>query len=157
MMGKTARLGMIVALAVAGAGMARAADTADESGVLSKRYASQENAGPAGWVLQSYRPCYILPVAYGLDVSDQPLIDAQGEDAAELQDTEIKFQFSFKVPVWEDMLGSRNSLYAAYTQLSMWQAYNADESSPFRDTNYEPEFFGLTETDFDMLGLKTRA
>jgi phospholipase A1 len=88
-------------------------------------------------------------------VSDQPLIDAGSEDP-NLQDTDIKFQFSFKVPLWDDIAGSRNSLFAAYTQLSMWQAYNADESSPFRDTNYEPEFFVFSEMDVDVLGLKNR-
>jgi phospholipase A1 len=127
----------------------------ENEGVLTKRMQSQEASGPAQWVLQAYRPSYILPVAYGLDVSDQPIKDAGDEDP-DLQDTEIKFQFSFKVPIWEDVAGSRNSLYAAYTQLSMWQAYNADESSPFRDTNYEPEFFVLTEMDVDVLGLRNK-
>ena len=38
-----------------------------------------------------------------------------------------------------------------------WQAYNADESEAFRDTNYEPEIFMLFDTDFDVLGMKNRA
>lgn len=49
--------------------------------------------------------------------------------------TEINFQVSVKV-----RLLNRN-LYFAYTQQSFWQAYNQKNSSPFRETNYNPEFF----------------
>jgi phospholipase A1 len=50
------------------------------------------------------------------------------------------------MPVIEGMFGSDVDLYAAYTNLSFWQAYNRDISSPFRETNHEPELF-LTVPD----------
>lgn len=50
-------------------------------------------------------------------------------------ESEVVFQLSAK----HDLLGSR--VYLAYSQISFWQAYNKDESSPFRDTNYNPEIF----------------
>ncbi|MDH5181535.1 MAG: phospholipase A [Gammaproteobacteria bacterium] len=55
-----------------------------------------------------------------------------------LQDTEIKFQISFKSQI---MTGYDRQLrlYAAYTQLSLWQMFNSHQSSPFRESNYEPE------------------
>src|SRR5262245_49771820 len=108
--------GMTLALALAGAAVAAETnpDITAEPGVLWKRLQAQEGSGPSGWVLQAYRPSYILPVAYGLDWSEQPLRDADPDSDAEFQDTEIKFQFSFKIPIWEDISGSRNSLYAAY-------------------------------------------
>lgn len=56
-----------------------------------------------------------------------------------LQKAEMKFQFSFKVPIGHHFLFSDDQIYFAYTQRSLWQAYNSNISSPFRETNYEPE------------------
>jgi phospholipase A1 len=51
---------------------------------------------------------------------------------------EVVFQLSAKQAV----AGSR--LYFGYTQVSYWQAYNVEESAPFRDTDYNPELFYRT-------------
>lgn len=50
-------------------------------------------------------------------------------------ETEAVFQLSAK----HDIFGSR--FFFAYTQISFWQAYDTGGSSPFRDTNYNPEIF----------------
>ena len=47
--------------------------------------------------------------------------------------TEVVFQLSAK----HDLFGTR--FYLAYSQISYWQAYDEKNSSPFRDTNYNPE------------------
>jgi phospholipase A1 len=52
--------------------------------------------------------------------------------------TEFIAQLSFKHRIF----GSR--FYAAYTQISFWQAYDKDNSAPFRETNYNPEIFYRT-------------
>lgn len=49
--------------------------------------------------------------------------------------SEIVYQLSVKQTIFTDRL------YFAYRQLSFWQAYNVKESSPFRDTNYNPAVF----------------
>jgi phospholipase A1 len=49
--------------------------------------------------------------------------------------TEAVFQLSAKYRVLD------TRLYFAYTQISFWQAYDYRASSPFRDTNYNPEVF----------------
>ncbi|MBE0567162.1 MAG: phospholipase A [Krumholzibacteria bacterium] len=49
--------------------------------------------------------------------------------------TEAVFQLSAK----HDLFATR--FYFAYTQISFWQAYDTGGSSPFRDTNYNPEIF----------------
>lgn len=54
--------------------------------------------------------------------------------------TEVKFALSLKVPVVPSrVLGHENSIWAAYTQQSHWQAFDAGHSRPFRESNYEPE------------------
>ena len=49
--------------------------------------------------------------------------------------SEVVFQLSGKQTVFTPRL------YFAYRQVSFWQAYNVPESSPFRDTDYNPELF----------------
>ena len=55
--------------------------------------------------------------------------------------------------LWQDILGTNMDLWAAYTQLSLWQFYNTEFSSPFRETNYEPEILLNYRTDTDIFGL----
>lgn len=54
---------------------------------------------------------------------------------------EVKFQLSLAFPLWRGILGPNSVLGASYTQKSWWQLSNSKESSPFRETNYEPQSF----------------
>ena len=54
---------------------------------------------------------------------------------------EVVFQLSVKKQIAD------TGFHVAYTQKSFWQAYNTDESSPFRETNYNPEIFYRVETE----------
>lgn len=49
--------------------------------------------------------------------------------------TEAVFQMSAKYRLFD------TGIYLAYTQISFWQSYDYRNSSPFRDTNYNPEIF----------------
>jgi phospholipase A1 len=69
---------------------------------------------------------------------------------------EVTFQLSFKAKLWQDVFGQPVDLWFAYTQRSFWQLYNFDDSSPFRDTNYEPEVLVNFRTRFSLLGLRFR-
>jgi len=57
----------------------------------------------------------------------------------ELKNLEVKFQISFRLPLNRDFFVRNSHLWFAYTQLSLWQLYNHADSSPFRESNYEPE------------------
>ena len=53
-----------------------------------------------------------------------------------LDNKEMKYQLSVKA----HMLGeNRHTLWFGYTQLSFWQIYDSAHSTPFRESNYEPE------------------
>jgi phospholipase A1/A2 len=108
----------------------------------------------SSWVIEPHRPSYVLPVSY-IEKPSENLVD-KIPDGKELQEVEIKFQFSFRLSIAQDLMGENGDLFFAYTQVSVWQAYNFDNSAPFRDTNYEPEFFLAFDTDYDLLGLHGR-
>ena len=61
---------------------------------------------------------------------------------------ELKFQLSFKQRLfpWGELINEnkRLKLYFGYTQKSLWQVFDTDRSSPFRETNYNPEVFVRT-------------
>ncbi|WP_297575859.1 phospholipase A [uncultured Campylobacter sp.] len=52
---------------------------------------------------------------------------------------ELNFQLSLEKPLYTGLLGLNESFFFGYTQISWWQIFQ--DSSPFRDTNYQPEFF----------------
>ncbi len=125
---------------------------APEPGLLSRRIAMEEAEAQRPWVIMPYRPIYVLPFTYNSDINTKP-IEAAGISTNHMKDIEIKFQFSLMVNVWQDAFWGLGNLYFAYTQISIWQAYDSEDSAPFRDTNYEPEMFLMRKTDYQLLGL----
>lgn len=90
--------------------------------------------------LLQHRTSYLLPFAYNFSTESEG-VGGLEDDIERIDYTEFKFRLSFKTLAWNNILGSNAKLYAAYTNTSWWQAYNSDESRPFRETNHEPEFF----------------
>lgn len=129
-----------------------AASAPQEESALDKRIRSERLTRENSFVLTPHRPNYILPFAYNWVLNKAPY----GPEGDKLQPVEIKFQISFKAHVAEKLFGDNGDLYFAYTQISQWQAYNSDNSSPFRETNYEPEAFLAFATDVPVFGLRNR-
>ncbi|MBJ7555686.1 phospholipase A [Marinomonas spartinae] len=122
-------------------------------GLIQQRMEQEQATANNPFVLTPYKTNYFLPFNYNPHpVSRAFLGDKNSSD--DLNDVEFKFQFSFKVPVLYDVVGKNSSLWVAYTQLSYWQAYNSSISAPFRDTNYEPEMFLMTEPKKGLFGIK---
>lgn len=101
-----------------------------------------------------HRSNYALVLSYNAFPNPAPL-QAVDPDKT-LVKPEVTFQLSFKARLWRDIFGENLALWAAYTQRSFWQLYNFDDSSPFRDTNYEPELLLTLGTRLDILGLNLR-
>lgn len=93
-----------------------------------------------------YKPTYILPYYYTGSPYNKVYQTTPTNES--IKSSEIKYQLSFKVPVWRNILHSSSSFYLAYTQLSYWQAYN--HSAFFRETDYEPEIFLANEFNIPL-------
>ena len=104
------------------------------------------------FVILPHRPSYLLPLAYNRRPNDLAPNVSNGEP----DNLEVKFQFSFKLPIWRRPMGENSVAFFAYTQQSYWQAYNGDASSPFRETNHEPELLLSFLTDYPVLGMHNR-
>ncbi|MFM2484568.1 phospholipase A [Celerinatantimonas yamalensis] len=109
-------------------------------GLVQQRLEREKKQQNEPFVITPYRPNYILPVKYTPHPDQANYIDSEDPNNR-LNETEVKFQISFKFPIAFDFAGKGSSLWAAYTQQSFWQAYNSEISSPFRESNYEPEVF----------------
>ena len=84
-----------------------------------------------------HRDNYLLPYTHNSETGIT--VDDFGE-AREIDSEEIKFQISLRSLLLND-LPFKGQLYAAYTNQSHWQAYNTENSRPFRETNHQPELF----------------
>lgn len=104
-------------------------------------------------VIKVHRPNYFLPYSYNNRPNVNPIKAHTGQDVLK---NEAAFQISQKIKLWQDVLGRDMDLWIGYTQRSFWQVYNSDDSSPFRETNYEPEMLLNFRTDFSLLGMRAR-
>jgi len=71
----------------------------------------------------------------------------------DLAHNELVYQLSFKTKAVEGIAKKPVDLWFGYTQNSFWQAGNRKASSPFRETNYQPELMLVTPLNFDVLGM----
>jgi len=105
------------------------------------------------FLLTPHRRNYLLPVSYQSSRNQRLYAEAQSP-LAKLQSTEVEFQLSVKILLREAIFGDNGHLYAAYTNHSLWQAYNQSISRPFRETNHQPELILSFINDWDILGFR---
>ena len=75
---------------------------------------------------------------------------------SDLAHSELVFQLGFKMKLVESACDKPVDLWFGYTQNSFWQAGNHEASSPFRETNYQPELMAVTPLHFSVLGMNAR-
>jgi phospholipase A1 len=129
-----------------------------EVNALERRVKQEDVSTRNLWTITPHKQNYILLGAYNFSSPNEgPWEDSAGK-SLKLNNTETKFQVSFKFMLWEDIFKrwENGYLYFAYTQLAMWQLYNREISSPFRDTNYEPEAFLAFDTAWNIFGFTNR-
>lgn len=103
--------------------------------------------------LEPYRKNYAL-IRYTSNVDTTPASPSPNHSVTtpySYMKIETKFQFSAKSEIGNyrdlEFLGFKNfRLWGAFTQQAFWQAFNVGNSSPFRESNYEPELIGTFGT-----------
>ncbi len=119
---------------------------------LDKRVEQELKVADNPFALSPHKVTYILPVTYNSAPNEAPFIGR--DDYYPFDNLEAKFQVSLKFPVWYNIFGDNGHLYFAYTNQSYWQVYNQEHSSPFRETNHEPEALLLFNNDWKAAGFE---
>ena len=128
-----------------------------EPTIVEKRLAVDDDNVLKPYTLMAHKANYILLAAYNDSGYDAGYFRQQyKEDAIDFNKTEAQFQISIKTPLAIGLFNKKMDIYAAYTNRSFWQVYNKDISSPFRETNHEPEAWLQFENDWQLLGFSNR-
>jgi phospholipase A1 len=124
---------------------------------LSRHWELDDEAKQGAFLFQPHRPNYFLPVKYSNAPNDAPFQNALVQPGTGLENVETELQLSFKIKAMQGVFGHDDAdLWFGYTATSFWQAYNRSISSPFRETNYEPEAMLVFRTDYDLAGFRGR-
>ncbi|MDO6775577.1 phospholipase A [Shewanella sp. 3_MG-2023] len=126
-----------------------------EDSLVDERVKDELKTSEERFVITPHKVNYILPYTYNDNPNTDPYTNFTTNDDNEevIDNAEAKFQISFKFPLWYNVFGDNGHLYFAYTNQSYWQVYNKEISSPFRETNHEPEMFMLFNNDWQVAGL----
>lgn len=108
------------------------------------RSAFEQSSETNPFAISLHNSNYILPYTHSSDVTN-PVITVPGFPPQDINQTELSFQLSFKLPLFSSLFPDDTRLFFGYTQLTFWQLYTHD---PFiRETNYQPELFITHELD----------
>jgi phospholipase A1 len=106
-----------------------------------------EDATREPFSLQPYQPTYLLLTQ--LESFNYAPYRA-GDPDDRFSKNEIKLSFSLQTKLADDLVRKNGDLWFAYTQTSYWQLFNIDFSSPFRETNHNPEVRLAFLTNYDL-------
>ena len=119
---------------------------AKKLGAISERMIKERQSAFNPYVITPHKMNYILPVIVTSKVNNEVYNDFSNW-AENIKDIEAKFQISIKVPLFTStFLVKGDQLFFGFTLESWWQIYSEDISRPFRETNYQPEFFYFIPT-----------
>jgi phospholipase A1 len=109
--------------------------------VMSKMWELSRAEKRGTFVIRTYHPNYLLPVHYTSDINRSPSSPTHPapEAKSNYRQFEAKVQVSLRAKVAQSLLLPDADLWFAYTQRSLWQVWDREDSSPFRSTDYEPE------------------
>ena len=131
----------------------------EETPVVTRRLAVERETMGRPFVITPHRPNYFIFAYHFSDPNSAPFagqFPGLSEDL--FKRTEAQFQISLKSPLAFDLLGSGGDLYFGYTNRSFWQSFQTDDeiSSPFRESNHEPEIWLAFANDWRFLGFTNR-
>jgi len=109
--------------------------------VLDKYWELTEAEKRDRFIFRTYLPSFFLPVHFTSNINSQP--QSPGKDPVLPNDNyrqlEAKLQMSLRTKLATGVLLPNADIWFAFTQRSIWQLWNAQDSAPFRSTDYQPE------------------
>jgi phospholipase A1 len=132
--------------------------TQKEEDILGRHWELDPVYQQGTFVFRHHKENYLLFANYNSAQNEAPFSPFRGlaPEPLTLSKTEIKYQLGFKMKLLQDITPGRADLWFGYTQQSNWQAYNRKASSPFRDTNYQPELMAVMPLDFRLGAMRVR-
>ena len=111
------------------------------SSVMSRGWELGPDDKRGTFVVRTYQPNFLLPVHYTTSINRSPASPTQaaGKNNPDYRNIEAKLQISLRAKVAEDFLLPGADLWFAYTQRSLWQIWDHQDSAPFRSSDYQPE------------------
>ena len=93
------------------------------------------------FVVRTYLPNFVLPLHYSSSINQTPASPTHGTATGlpAYRPLDAKLQISLRAKVAQGLLLPDADLWFAYTQRSFWQVWSPQQSSPFRNTDYQPE------------------
>ena len=127
----------------------------NELGAISERMIKERKSAFNPYVITPHKMNYILPVSVTNEINKEAYKDFSNW-AENIKDVEAKFQLSIKVPLTSgSFLKNGDQLFFGFTLESWWQLYTDKISRPFRETNYQPEFFYFTPLNWHPFNTNT--
>lgn len=126
------------------------------SGVVVERVEAERKDAFNPYVITAHKHNYFLPISYTTNVNESAYQLQGAPDDLNYKPYEVNFQISLKSQVnQKKLMFAGDALYFGITLESWWQLYNGPLSSPFRETNYQPEIFYNTRLLWGPFGGKT--
>ncbi|KHN55881.1 phospholipase A [Pectobacterium fontis] len=129
------------------------APTPDQPAVRGSIIASLLEEHDTPFVLYPYESNYLM-YTYTTSINKEAIQSYSWANSAHKD--EVHYQLSLGFPIWRGIAGERSLLGASYTQRSWLQLSNKSASSPFRETDYEPQVFLGWATDYTFAGWTLR-
>jgi phospholipase A1 len=120
--------------------------------VLTEQLDAERDASSNLYTITAHHPNYFLLADYSSHRPSSATYSDDGATAEQAQKVEGKFQISLKALLRQDAFGGVGDLFVGYTQRSFWQMYNRPASSPFRETDFEPELWLRRVVNKPLLG-----
>ena len=125
---------------------------APERSMIGERWSRYDAATGYPFLIRLHNPNYvILRRADRVNPTPSSPTHPWTQAPEDIDREELKFQVSFKARIWESA-DRALATWLGYTQQSNWQVFNAPQSRPFRETDYQPEIMFVTQPDRALIG-----
>ncbi len=131
-------------------------EASNSGGVVSERTRVERAQAFNPYLITAHKLNYFQPLSITSDINESVYEVAGTPLRSGLRNVEVNFQISLKSQVNQtDLLFADDALFFGITLESWWQLYNSALSSPFRETNYQPELFYITPLLWGPFGGRT--